>query len=764
MKNAVEKAMAMQSEFAQPSIQITKKGNEMNVLDYTEFLERKKVTPIISGFDVDAKNLNSNLFDFQRVIVKWALKRGRAAIFADTGLGKTLMQTTWAHEVYKNTNQNVIIFAPLCVAQQTVKEGAKFGIEINYCRTPENVKDGINISNYEMLENFDLSQFAGVVLDESSIIKNRDGKTRNAIIEACQTVPYRLSCTATPSPNDFMELGNQCEFLGIMGMTEMLATYFINDAGDTGTWILKGHARVKFWEWLSTWACVIRSPNDLGFDGSAYVLPQLNMFDHVVESASTTNLFADIATGLMERNAARKESIDDRVAKCADIVNADNEQWVIWCHRNEEAEKLCKLIDGAVDVSGSDSIEHKEQSVNQFLDGSIRVLVSKPKILGSGMNFQNCHNTAFVGLSDSWEQYYQAIRRFYRFGQTKEVNVHVISAESEGAVVANIKRKEEQNALMGAEMVKHMSDSMKHEIFGATMIKDEYVRDVYNGDGYTIHNADCIDLAREIDSNSIDFTIYSPPFDSLFTYSNSDRDMGNNKKGDFIQHFSYLVDEMYRITKPGRLMAVHCMNLPTSKVNDGFIGIRDFRGELIRLFQEKGWIYHSEVCIWKDPVVAMQRTKALGLLHKTIKKDSSMSRQGLADYLVVMRKDGINPNPVSHTAEEFPVQKWQQYASPVWFDIDQSRTLNFRDARDDDDVKHICPLQLDVIERAMDLWTSKGDLVFSPFTGVGSEGYTAVRMGRKFIGSELKKSYFEQAVKNLQELKKQTADLFGEAD
>lgn len=735
----------------------------MNVLDYTEFLERKKVVPIISGFDIEAENLNSNLFDFQRVIVKWALKRGRAAIFADTGLGKTLMQTTWAHEVHKNTNQNVMIFAPLCVAQQTVKEGAKFGIDINYCRTPEQIKDGINISNYEMLENFDLSQFAGVVLDESSIIKNRDGKTRNAIIESCQQVPYRLSCTATPSPNDFMELGNQCEFLGIMGMTEMLATYFINDAGDTGTWILKGHARVKFWEWLSTWACVIRSPNDLGFDGSAYVLPQLNMFEHVVESEATTDLFANIATGLLERNQARKESIDDRVAKCADIVNADNEQWVIWCHRNEEAEKLCKLIDGAVDVSGSDSIEHKEQSVNQFLDGSIRVLISKPKILGSGMNFQNCHNTAFVGLSDSWEQYYQAIRRFYRFGQTKEVNVHVISAESEGAVVANIKRKEEQNALMGAEMVKHMSESMKHEIFGATMIKDDYVRDVYHGDGYTIHNADCIDLAREIDSNSIDFTIYSPPFDSLFTYSNSDRDMGNNKKGDFIQHFGYLVDEMYRITKPGRLMAVHCMNLPTSKVNDGFIGIRDFRGELIRLFQEKGWIYHSEVCIWKDPVVAMQRTKALGLLHKTIKKDSAMSRQGLADYLVVMRKDGINPNPVSHTADEFPVQKWQQYASPVWFDIDQSRTLNFRDARDDDDVKHICPLQLDVIERAMDLWTNKGDLVFSPFTGVGSEGYTAVRMGRKFIGSELKKSYFEQAVKNLQDLKKQTADLFGDA-
>ena len=729
--------------------------------DYQSFLDAKKITPIISGFDVDISKLNHNLFDFQAVIVKWALKRGRAAIFADTGLGKTLMQTTWAHEVYKNTNQNVIIFAPLCVAQQTVKEGLKFGIEINYCRNHDGIKDGINISNYEMLENFDLSQFAGVVLDESSIIKNRDGKTRNAIIEACQQVPYRLSCTATPSPNDFMELGNQCEFLGIMGMTEMLATYFINDAGDTGTWILKGHARVKFWEWMATWACVIRSPQDLDFDGSAYILPALNMFEHVVESKPTNNLFADIAVGLMERNAARKESIDDRVVKCAAIVNDSDEQFVIWCHRNEEAEKLCKLISGAVDVAGSDSIEHKEHSVMQFLDNKIRVLVSKPRILGSGMNFQNCHNTAFVGLSDSWEQYYQAIRRFYRFGQTKEVNVHVISAESEGAVVANIKRKEEQNHTMGAEMVKYMANTMKAEIFGASLIKDEYVRDVHYGDSYTLHNADCIDLIKEIDDDSLDFSIYSPPFESLFTYSNSDRDMGNNKSSNAFQiHYQYLIDEMYKKMKPGRLVAVHCMNLTTSKVNDGYIGIRDFRGDIIRAHQKAGFIYHSEVCIWKDPVVAMQRTKALGLLHKTIKKDSTMSRQGLADYLVIFRKHGVNPDAVSHTAEEFPVEKWQRYASPVWFDIDQSRTLNFRDAREDDDVKHICPLQLDVIERAIDLWTAPNDLVFSPFTGVGSEGYTAVRMGRKFIGSELKKSYYEQAVKNIEELKKHTQDLF----
>ena len=728
-------------------------------MSYQDFLDKKKLQPVISGFK--AESLNDNLFDFQRVIVEWALRRGRAAIFADTGLGKTLMQTSWADAVCKHTQGDVLILAPLCVAHQTVEESAKFGISVNYCRSQDGIKAGINITNYEMLEHFDIDSFIGIVLDESSIIKNRDGKTRNALIESCKNVPFKLSCTATPSPNDFMEIGNQAEWLGVVTITEMLAMFFINDAGDTGTWILKGHGKVKFWEWLATWAIVIKSPADLGFDGSKYILPELKIESHIVESETTDGLFADIATGLMERNKARKESIDDRVAKCAEIVNNSTGQWVIWCNRNEEYEKLAQLINGSKDVKGSDSIDYKEKTIDAFTHGELRVLISKPSICGYGMNWQHCNNTAFVGLSDSWESYYQAIRRFWRFGQKEVVNVHVISAESEGAVVENIRRKDIQNQTMSQEMVKHMSVYTNNEIFGIAPQKDEYTRRVVETEKYTLHNADCIDLVKEIESDSIGFTIYSPPFSSLFTYSNSDRDMGNNKTyDDFSQHFAFLIDEMYRITKPGRLMAVHCMQLTTSKANDGFIGIKDFRGDLIRMFQSKGWIYHSEVCIWKDPVVAMQRTKALGLLHKTIKKDSSMSRQGLADYLIVMRKPGQNIVPISHTPEQFPVDMWQRYASPVWFDINQTRTLNYREARDEDDVKHICPLQLDVIERALELWSAPDDLVFSPFLGVGSEGFCSVKMGRRFIGSELKPSYFDQAVKNMQDADRYNQDLF----
>ena len=269
-------------------------------------------------------------------------------------------------------------------------------------------------------------------------------------------------------------------------------------------------------------------------------------------------------------------------------------------------------------------------------------------------------------------------------------------------------------------------------------------------DEFALYHADCVDVVKSMPDASVDFTVFSPPFASLYTYSNSPRDMGNVRNhAEFYDHFRFLVSELLRVTVPGRLLSFHCMNLPTSKSRDGFIGIRDFRGELIRMFTDAGWIFHSEVCIWKDPVTAMQRTKAIGLLHKQLKKDSCLSRQGIPDYLVTMRKPGENPKPVTNTNDSFPVQLWQKYASPVWMDINPSDTLQYRSAREDKDERHICPLQLDVIRRALKLWSNPGDTVLSPFTGIGSEGYVALHEGRKFIGAELKESYFRQASANL---------------
>jgi len=308
---------------------------------------------------------------------------------------------------------------------------------------------------------------------------------------------------------------------------------------------------------------------------------------------------------------------------------------------------------------------------------------------------------------------------------------------------------------------------------------------------YSIYHADTVEVAQGLPDNSVGFSVFSPPFETLFTYSNSDRDMGNARSSDdFWQHYQFLIREQHRVMKPGRLVAIHCMNLPTSKQNHGYIGIRDFRGEIIRAYQDAGFVFHSEICIWKDPVVAMQRTKALGLLHKTICKDSSMSRQGIPDYIVVMRKLGDNDTPISGALDHYvgdnapshykPVEYddnrtawvpandsasvidvWQRYASPVWMDINQTDTLNYREGRDSDDERHICPLQLDVIERCIQLWSMPGDIVWSPFMGIGSEGYVAVKMGRKFIGAELKASYFALACRNMEQATKGQYDMFG---
>lgn len=281
------------------------------------------------------------------------------------------------------------------------------------------------------------------------------------------------------------------------------------------------------------------------------------------------------------------------------------------------------------------------------------------------------------------------------------------------------------------------------------------------GEDFALYRGDCTEVVRGLPDNSIHFSIFSPPFASLYTYSNSERDMGNCRThSEFFEHFRFLVRDLLRVTMPGRLLSFHCMDLPTSKTRDGFIGLTDFRGELVRVFMEAGWILHSQVCIWKDPVTAMQRTKALGLLHKQIKKDSCMSRQGIPDYLVTVRKPGENPERVSHTDETFPVSLWQRYASPVWMDIDPSDTLQYRSAREHDDERHICPLQLEVIRRSMKLWTNPGDRVLSPFAGIGSEGFVALEMSRRFVGVELKQSYFEQARRNLTKAKRQQT-LFG---
>lgn len=376
------------------------------------------------------------------------------------------------------------------------------------------------------------------------------------------------------------------------------------------------------------------------------------------------------------------------------------------------------------------------------------------------MNWQHCARMAFVGMDDSFEKFYQAVRRCYRFGQSRNVHVHIFTDESEGQILANIKRKEDQHHEMSKMMIEHMRDIMNIELKGQVNIVNDYEEDVFESENATVYLGDCVKTSRKFNDNSIDYSIFSPPFADLFVYSNSDHDMGNCKNdGEFMQQFDYLIKELYRVIKPGHNVSFHCMNLPTTKMRQGYIGLRDFRGDLIRAFQNHGFIYHSEVAIWKDPVVAMQRTKGLGLLHKTIRENATMSRMGLPDYVVTMRKPGEITERVTH-GDDLPVAMWQKYASPIWDDINQSRTLNKMPARDENDEKHMCPLQLDVIERCIHLWTNKNDLVFSPFTGIGSEGYCAVKMGRRFVGTELKRQYWELASLNIADAQREQQGLF----
>jgi len=724
---------------------------------YAQFLDRKSLSDPTTGM-TDVPALNPRLFGWQRDIVTWALTRGRAAIFADCGLGKTFMQLEWAGKI----PGRVLLLAPLAVARQTVHEGEKFGIACEYDRTGESRAE-IVTTNYEMLDHFDPADFSGVVLDESSILKAYDGKTRTRLIEAFRDVPYRLACTATPAPNDYMELGNHAEFLGAMSRAEMLSMFFVHDGGETQKWRVKGHAKSDFWRWVSSWSVMLSLPSDLGYEDDGFVLPPCDVHQiEIAADAAPGRLWAEAASTLQERIAARRSTVESRCQVAANLANCLDEPWVLWCGLNAESHRLSQLIPDSVEVKGSDSPAHKEDAMLGFAEGRYRVIVTKPSIAGFGMNWQHCAKVAFVGLSDSWESYYQAVRRCWRFGQDRSVDVYVVVSQLEGAVVANINRKERDAAAMRIGMISHMRDNVVANIQkGQERYRVQYETETNEGDRWTMHLGDCVEVMKTMQAESVHYSIFSPPFASLYTYSASDRDMGNVRDdSEFYEHFAFAIDQIYRVLMPGRLVSFHCMNLPTTKTHHGYIGVRDFRGDMIRAFQRAGFIYHSEVCIWKDPVTAMQRTKALGLLHKQLKKDAAMSRQGIADYLVTMRKAGANPEPVTNTNETFPVRAWQHYASPIWTDINASDTLQHRSARENEDERHICPLQLTVIRRAVRLWSNEDDLLLSPFAGIGSEGHVAVEAGRRFVGVELKRSYWEQACRNLKAARSRELRLF----
>ena len=705
--------------------------------EYEKFLETKRKTFLESGFQISENKLNPLLKDFQKFGVKTALFKGKFAFFFDCGLGKTFCQLEWAKQVSIKTKSKVLILAPLAIVEQTKNEALKFGISL----------DCFDITNYDQLKNTDCSIYSGVVLDESSILKGRDGKLSSLIIETFKNTPYKLACTATPSPNDHMELGQHSEFLGGMSYLEMLAMFFVHDGGETSKWRLRKHAQDNFWKYVSGWSMSIDNPSSLGFCSDGYNLPEIEYIEHIIKVENLSeNLFGDVAVSATDLHKDLNRSFDARIEKTLELVNANDNQKIIWGLKNAETDTLGKLIPNSVNVQGSDSPEYKAKHLNGFANNEFQTLITKTSIASFGMNYQQCNEMIFMSYDFKFEAFYQAVRRCYRFGQQKKVTVHILIPESQSNVRSTILTKEKQHF----ERIKEMSRYSAETNYKLAKSKVKIMNKEIKTDQYHLINGDCVQETAKLPDNCADIVVFSPPFAELYVYSDKEEDMGNvSNYKEFEQHFKFLIPELKRTLKNGRMCAIHCMDLPIQKGKEGYIGLRDFSGMLIDWFQKEGFIYHSKVTLWKNPVTEMQRTKALGLLHKTIKKDSIMSRVGIPDYVLFFRNEGDNQTPITHQDKDsskldyLPVDLWQKYASPVWYDIDYSRTLQYRSGRDGNDEKHICPLQLDTIERILHLYSNEGETVLSPFGGIGSEGCCAIKMNRKSISIELKESYFK---------------------
>jgi superfamily II DNA or RNA helicase len=723
-------------------------------MSYTAFLASKALHDNSSG--TDSSEVSSVLYDFQATLTSWAIRRGRAAIWADCGLGKTLMQLEWARQSRKDGM--VLIVAPLGVLEQTQEEARKLGMEVTR-RTVPGVEP-YQITNYQRLHNFVGMPYSAIVLDESSILKSIDGKTRTMLLRKFTDIPSRLCCTATPAPNDIAELANHAEFLGVMSRAEMLASFFVHDANGRkatdGAWRLKGHAEEAFWRWVASWGCFVRKPSDLGFDDGRFVLPSLSIGEDVVHCdwRPEGSLFPISDGGLATDREARRASLTVRVERLAAMIRESDEQAIVWCGLNDEGRLLattlgerCVLIEGATDD------DDKVSRAERWRRGEVQALVTKAQMFGHGMNWQHCHRVFFLGIGHSYEQYYQAIRRCWRFGQAQPVDVRIVVSEAELGVAANVRRKEMEAARLADGIVEHMAEAMKEQLNLTASKKVEHQNDEASTSEWRLMLGDCVERIREIEPASVGLSVFSPPFAALFTYSASDRDMGNSRDYDeFFRHFGFLVPELRRVTMPGRRACVHVQQVSTTKAVHGVIGWRDFRADVVRLFVEGGWIYDGEVVIDKDPQAQAIRTKSKALMFVQKNKDSAWSRPAMADYILLFRAPGENAVPVETDVTN---EEWILWARPIWYGIRESETLNAAEARSEKDERHICPLQLETIERCVRLWSNRGEVVADPFAGIGSTGYVALQHERRFVGIELKPEYWRAAKKNLQAAQKQ---------
>ena len=778
----------------------------MNKQDYHEFLQAKSIRPVSSGFDVEPDQLSSHLYLFQRDIVRWALKLGKSAIFAAVGLGKTIMQLAWAIQVARKTGKPVLIIAPLAVAQQTVNEGAKFGFNVKYVAHASEMTDDyeIFITNYDRilpvaktgeLRFSDADVFGGVVLDESSILKQHKGMTSGFLISFFKNTPYKLACSATPAPNDHLELGEHAEFLNVMRAVHMTAAWFTQDRS-TNEYRLKGNASANFWEWVTSWACCLVNPSDLGeqYHMDGYDLPPLSFNTVVFEPNNEVKnrlkpdgeMFYE-SPNAVQINSIKRLLIADRLAAALDVIadiraNNPDEPILIWCFLNDESTALRRAIPDAIEVTGGMSNAAKIDGLNGFSSGKYKTLITKPSIAGFGMNWQHCAHVIYFGTNYSYEAIYQTIGRCYRFGQLRPVTAYLLSALGiEDNIETKLLRKRKKFETLQQDMKRAMLiNGLFRDNTGANIMPKQDAQ--IETTDYKLMLGDSIQRIAEVETDSIGLTMTSIPFADVMAYGPAVEDLSNVMSDtEFMEHFDFLISELLRVTMPNRLCAIHVTDLLLYKNRDGVTGLRDFTGMIIRAFQKQGWTYNARFTIWKSPVTEQYRTKRHPLMNKTFETNATATSNGMPDTLLVFRNASDTAiNKVTHdlqvgdyigsdkptgvSGREYAIAVWAKYASPIWLDIRQGRVLKNAKVKGLGDEKHNTPTQLDVSDRAVQMWTNEGDIVFDPFAGGGSTGWSALQYGRRFVGIELKPEFYDIAAFNLDAATSKQLPMFADED
>jgi DNA modification methylase len=808
-----------------------------------------------SGFEVPRESINPILFDMQIDIVLWCLKKGRVLVGLDCGFGKGPIQLEWLYQIHKRENRPVIMLAPPGVKTQfKAVEAPKFGYEVNIANEQSDIVNGINITNYERLMKretievykkevyfkrfahchpveikrntvgeedehgrliekgtiqierfrFDPRQFVAIALDEASILKHYGAKTRERLTRFAESIPFRICATATPAPNDIYELGSYAEFLGIMRSRQIKAKYFIQDGNTSTKFRLMKPAIEKWWEFVAGWAIIVMKPSDLGYSDEGYELPGLEEVKHILKDTTPSPgmLIPMPAKTLQDTERIKKKTVKERCKMVAEIANADNDHKLIFIRRNNEGILLNKLIPGSVEVAGRHSEEIKEKRLMGFAQGKYKILITKPKIGGFGLNLQeHCHRVISGNINYSNEEKYQYVRRVWRYGQVKDVKHDMITMDTEGDILYKLDQKEKGTQDMIKEVVKRMDI---HDLNRSGRVKKDksgYEEAEHFSEYWKLYLGDSCTRVLELEDQSLDTIMTSVPFPAMYAYTNFDQDIGNYETAEELcEHLKYVFARLLPKMKPGAISHIHIAQGVAFQNRHGYQGLWDFRGPLVKMMQEVGWEFYSEITIEKDPQTQAARNHSHPLMQKTVFTDAAALGASVPDYLILFKAPGekekvtaLLSDPAIQGKYNSPdgwitMDMWINWASNVWLmhrkgmkwweGINVTKVLGallnnktgerngfgIRAARDEEDEKHLCELQLDIIERCVAIHTKPGDLVCDPFNGIASVGFQSLLMGRRYVGFELKKSYWLTAIKNLEycehKIKQQKFDLF----